>query len=241
MSYLADYTPPDLVDVTVLRIAIDARARKFVQTELARIAATADTKTSFGRLQMLREVSIMLRKLRDAWVYGGAINEPMRDLQGAKIAFDQHVDDARARFMEETIRNADGQITRREASEYRPRSDEGMGLILVSMIIAARRELFTVQHIGNGEDLRKALDAASQVSSGSLVAIEIVWQPSEDADRLSSMELEAKYPRPDIIPIQNALVGKIFCAYCSGPFPAELVSCPHCGAPAPGREAPKAA
>jgi uncharacterized membrane protein len=241
MSFMSDYTPPDLVDVTVLRIAIDARARKFVQTELARIAATADTKTSFGRLKMLREVSIMLRKLRDAWVYGGAINEPMRDIGSAKTVFDKHVDDARSRFMEETIRNADGEITRREASEYRPRSDEGAGLILVSMIVAARRELFTVQHIGNGEDLRKALDAASQVSTGSLVAIEIVWQPSEDSDRLSSMELEAKYPRPDIIPIQGALVGKVFCAYCSGPFPAELVSCPHCGAPAPGRETPKAA
>jgi hypothetical protein len=50
------------------------------------------------------------------------------------------------------------------------------------------------------------------------------------------MELEAKYPRPDLIPIQGALVGNTFCSYCGGPFPAELVSCPHCGAPAPGRE-----
>ena len=38
---------PDLedVDVSVLRVAIDGRARKFVQTELARIAKTADTST----------------------------------------------------------------------------------------------------------------------------------------------------------------------------------------------------
>ena len=82
-------------------------------------------------------------------------------------------------------------------------------------------------------------DAASQLSTGSLIAIEIVWQPSEDSDRLSSMELEAKYPRPDLIPLQGALVGKTFCTYCSGPFPAELVSCPHCGAPA--RDAKQAA
>jgi hypothetical protein len=54
---------------------------------------------------------------------------------------------------------------------------------------------------------------------------------------MSSMELEAKYPRPDLIPLQNALVGKVFCAYCGGPYPAELVSCPHCGAPAAGRAA----
>ena len=106
------------------------------------------------------------------------------------------------------------------------------GLILVSIVIATRSELFTVSQIGDGEDLRKALESASNRAASDLVAIEIVWQPSEDEDRMSSMELEAKYPRPDVIPIANALVGKTFCTYCSGPFPGELVSCPHCGAPA---------
>src|SRR4029079_4759522 len=114
--------------------------------------------------------------------------------------------------------------------------DEGQGLLLVSLVIAARRELFTVTRIGNGDDLRAALEAASQLAPTALVAIEVIWQPSEDEDRLSSLELEARYPRPDVIPIQGALVGKMFCDHCGGPFPAELVSCPHCGAPAPGRE-----
>lgn len=238
------YTPQPMlagIDVTVLRVAIDGRARKFVQTELLRIAKVADTSTEAGRASMLSEVSLMLRKLRDAWVYGGAINEAMRDLGTAKRTFDKHVDDARSRFREEVIRNADGKLVTRDASEYSPRGDEGAGLILVSMIVAARRELFTVQRIGDGDDLRQALESASQLTPNHLVAIEIVWQPAEETDRLSSMELEAKYPRPDLIPIRNALVGKTFCTYCAGPFPGELVSCPHCGAPAPGREASKAA
>jgi uncharacterized membrane protein len=185
---------------------------------------------------MLREVALLLRRVRDAWVYGGAVNEPMRSIGPSKTVFDHHVDDARSRFREETIRNEQGSKTTTAASSYTPRSDEGAGLILVSVIVAARRELFTVTRIGSGDDLRQALDAASQIATNNLVAIEIVWQPSEDDDRLSSMELEAKYPRPDLIPIQGALVGKAFCTYCGGPFPAELVSCPHCGAPAPGRE-----
>ncbi|NVB84629.1 MAG: DUF1517 domain-containing protein, partial [Kofleriaceae bacterium] len=184
---------------------------------------------------------VMLRRIRGAWVYGGAVNEPMRDLRGAKPVFDRHVDDAKWRFMELTIGNSDGEITRRDPSEYTPRSDEGEGLILVSIIIAARRELFTVGRIGDGDDLRIALETTAWITADSLVAVEIVWQPSEDSDRMSSMELEAKYPFPEIIPIRGALVGKVFCVYCGGPFPAELVSCPHCGAPAPGREAPEAA
>ena len=135
------------------------------------------------------------------------------------------------------MRNEDGVHTATSASEYTPRSDEGAGLILISIIIAARRELFTVRQIGNGEDLRAALDGVGTLDTNTLVAVEVVWQPSEDTDRMSSMELEATYPKPQIVPILGALVGKTFCTYCGGPFPAELVSCPHCGAPAPGRSA----
>ncbi len=240
-SYMSYSAPIGTTDVTVLRVAVDGRARKFVQGELMRIAKIADTKTDEGRATMLREVAMMLRKLRDAWVYGGAVNEPMTDIGSAKGVFDKHVDDARARFREEVIRNADGTIQTRAASDYSPRGDEGIGLILVSMVIAARRELFTVQRIGDGDGLRLALESASQLTPNNLVAIEIVWQPAEDNDRLSSMELEAKYPRPDLIPITNALAGTTFCTYCAGPFPGELVSCPHCGAPAPGRVEPRAA
>jgi uncharacterized membrane protein len=238
MLGLGDYTPMDAVDVSVIRIAVDGRARKFVQSELKRIAGIADTKTAEGRATMLREVAMLLRRLRDAWVYGGAVNEPMRAISDSKTIFDHWVDDARARFREETIRNEQGTTTSTAPSQYTPRSDEGAGIILVSIVVAARRELFTVTKIGSGDDLRQALESASQLTPDNLVAIEIVWQPSEDSDRLSSMELEVKYPRPDVIPIQNALVGKTFCTYCGGPFPAELVSCPHCGAPAPGRDAP---
>jgi hypothetical protein len=54
---------------------------------------------------------------------------------------------------------------------------------------------------------------------------------------MSSIELVAKYPHPDLIAIRGALVGKAFCTYCSGPFPAELQTCPHCGAPARDRAA----
>jgi uncharacterized membrane protein len=229
-----DAAPVDAVDVSVLRVAIDGRARKFVQAELARIAKVADTATDEGRLAMLREVALLLRRVRDAWVYGGAVNEPMRSMNAAQAVFDGHVDDARVRFTHETISNVQGVKSGIAPEDSTPRSDQGAGVILVSIIVAARSELFTVAHIDNGEDIRKALEAAAHRSASDLVAIEVVWMPSEDDDRMSSIELEAKYPRPDLIPIRDALVGKTFCDYCGGPFPAELVSCPHCGAPTAG-------
>jgi len=219
-------------DVSVLRIALDGRVRPFVQRELTRIASTASTATDEGRVAMLREVTMLVRRLRDAWLYGGADNEPMRGMPDAKVAFDTHVDDARAKFLEETIRNEQGTRTGTAPSSYTPHSDEGPGVVLVSIILAARQELFTVKHVGNADELRRALEAAGHLDTDVLVALEIVWQPSEDTDRLSSMELEAKYPRPSLVPLPGALVGKTFCDHCGGPYPAELVSCPHCGAPA---------
>jgi uncharacterized membrane protein len=227
-----DQMSPGYVDVSVLRVVLDGRARKFVQSELARIGKSADTATDEGRAVMLREVCLMLRRLRDAWIYGGAVNEAEGEMDREKPIFDHHVDEARLRFREETVSNVQGVQSGAEASHYVPRSDEGEGVILVSIILAARRTLYNVSEIGSGHDLSAALEAAGTLSAENLVAVEIVWQPSEDSDRLSTIELEAKYPKPQIIPILGALVGKTFCTFCGGPFPAELVSCPHCGAPA---------
>jgi uncharacterized membrane protein len=224
-------------DVTVLRIAIDARARKLVQSELARIAQVADTSTAEGRATMLREVALMMRRLRDSWVYGGAHNEPMMSLYDAQQVFRGHVDQARAKFKHETIRNEQGATTRGDTPELHATSDDGPGLMLVSVIVAARHELFTVTEISDGEQLRKAFESLSSMIAGELVAVEVVWMPSAEDDRISSIALEAAYPRPELIKIAGALVGKVFCEFCGAPYPAEAISCPNCGGRAKGMAA----
>jgi len=180
---------------------------------------------------------VLLRKVKDAWVYGGAHNEQSAPIDRIKPVYDRHVDDARTRFERETISNVQGTKRRDAPGDLAWRSDEGEGLILVSIILAARGELYTVSSIGDGEDLRKALEAIFYIEEKQLVAVDVVWMPAEEDDRMSSIELTAKYPHPELIPIRGALVGKAFCTYCAGPFPAELVSCPHCGAPARERAA----
>jgi hypothetical protein len=65
--------------------------------------------------------------------------------------------------------------------------------------------------------------------AGELVAVEIVWMPSSEDERISSIALEVAYPPPSLIPIAGALAGKVFCEYCGSPYPAEAISCPSCG------------
>ncbi len=210
--------PAGSIDVSVLRIAIDGRASKFVQTELAAIVKTYPGDTAESRARRLRETSIMLRRVRDSWVYGGADNDPMRPRDEALAAVERHVDEARSRLT-------------RPATPTTPTSAP-VGLILVSIVVAARGELMTITDLATGEDLRRALEAAVDRAPNDLLAVEVVWMPTAEGQQLSSVDLEAHYRKAELHPLGGARVGKTFCTYCGGPFPMELVSCPHCGAPA---------
>ncbi len=219
---------PAAVDVTVLRFALDARTRPFVQKELDRIAKSADVRTPDGMATTLREIALLLRRLRDGWVYGGAHNFAMTGKGAARSSFEHHASHARGLYRRELIRNQGGTITTTETRELPRRSEEGEGLVLVTLVVAARLELFTVGKVGDGDGLRQALEVLSSLTAQTLVAMEVIWMPADPEDRMSSVELEALL-RDEIFPIQGAMVGKVICGYCGGPFPRELLSCPHCG------------
>jgi uncharacterized membrane protein len=219
-----------IADITELRIALDGEVRPYVQSEIMRIAKTCDTSTAAGRLRMFQEVTLMLRRLRASWVYGGATNYAQQLMSDAQQTFHKHAADARSKFKHEVIRNVDGHIDQQSVATPPPRHEEGPGLVLVVIVAAARSDFFTVSKIGDGEQLRQALDAACNRSADDLVAVEIIWQPAVTDDRLSSVELEAKYPAPALIKLPGSTVGRSICKYCSGPYPLELLTCPHCGA-----------
>lgn len=229
------HTPaPDLFDVTAIRIVLDARARGAVQAALDRLGETAGTGSAAGRVQMLNEVAILLRRHRAAWVYGAVANHPMTTKDEARAAFHTHVATARASYRDETIRNVDGRVTRADAHAVAAPS-EGPGLVMVSVMVAAERELVTVDRPGDGEALRRALEALSSLTPSSLVAVEVVWTPSEPADRMTSAEVERLLVGTSYAKIDGALAGVAVCAFCQGLYPAEAFTCVHCGAPPRGR------
>jgi hypothetical protein len=197
------------VDVTVLRFGIDATPGKFVSSELGRLTKQIDATTEDGRSKLLREIGLTLRRVRAGWLYGGAVNEPMRSLGEAKAVFAKHIDDAK----------------------LHGESTAGSGIVVITIVVAARGELLTVDGI-DAEHLRRALESAAYRDAADIIDIGIV------ATRCASVqELETQYPRPHLVPLVAAGVDKTFCVYCGGPIPADLVGCPHCGAPARSRAA----
>ena len=221
--------PPSRVDVTMLRIVLDARARGAVQAALERLGTTAATGSAEGRVRMLNEVAILLRRNRAAWVYGAVSNHPMATQDSARTTFQAHVAAARSTYRDETIRNIDGEVSRAESNAV-PASAEGPGLVMVSVMVAARRELVTVDRIGNGEGLRRALEALSNLTPTSLIAVEVVWTPSDPDDRMTSAEVERLLAGATYAKIDGALVGVAVCDFCQGLYPAEAFACVHCGA-----------
>jgi uncharacterized membrane protein len=221
--------PGGAVDITVLRVVVDWRERKFIQAELDRIARSADTRSAPGLVRMLREVTVVLRRVRDAWLYAGIVNaKPMRAPE-AEAWFQQHAQDARTRFREELIRNTGGATATRAAGELDARPEEGEGLVVITLIAAARGHLLDFHDLADAEQVRRCLESLGNLTSAALIAVEIVWSPAAENDRMSSAELERLYP--DVQKIRgSSMAGRIHCAYCGGPFPAELSSCPHCGA-----------
>lgn len=217
------------MDVTVLQVAIDWRARKHVQKDLEFIAARSDTNTQAGLVAMLREVTVVLRRARQSWLYAGATNHPVMAREDAEAVFQREAQNARTGFQHELIRNADGEVRKRDAPEVVALTEEGEGVVLIALIIAARHELVDVHTPSDAEVMRAALESLGELTSGNLVAVEIVWSPAAEADRMSTAELESLYP--DLEPIRGATVaGRVYCEYCDRPYTGELLSCPHCGA-----------
>lgn len=80
----------------------------------------------------------------------------------------------------------------------------------------------------DAEQVRRCLESLGSITSADLTAVEVIWTPAAEGC-VSADELARLFP--DMQPIRGSSAeGRIHCASCAGPFPAELSSCPHCGA-----------
>jgi uncharacterized membrane protein len=217
------------VDITEVRVALDARARAYLQRELMEQGRRANASTKKGLVDLLRIVLRALRASEAAWTHAGAKNfHPMSSIQ-AEAAFRRLANDARAKFTHELVRNESGRVREGEGHGVRRSTErEGEGVVLVTLIVAASREIVDFEATSRAE-VTKVLDDLSQLTPQTLVALELSWMPADEHDLMSTATLETLHPDMRLLP--GAVGGKTFCAYCKGPFARELKRCPHCGAP----------
>ncbi|MEC7524642.1 MAG: DUF1517 domain-containing protein [Myxococcota bacterium] len=224
------YAGPDAMHVHRLSLGIDWRARREVQGTLQRLAETGDTTSEQGLAHLLRETVLALRRAELSWLYVSQESHGPMSPQDAEQRFQQSATSARAAYQTELVRGAGGEVHTQDAPEMRANPNEGEGTVVVHLIVAAERPLQGLQ-APDADQIRAALDNRAAVTAQQLVALEVVWSPADENDRMSTAELEQFYPDMRLID-PNSIAGRLFCTYCKGPFAMELLQCPHCGAPA---------
>jgi len=145
----------------------------------------------------------------------------------AEGSFTRVADDLRGRYTVERIQND----IRLAELAMQARAEEGEGLVVVSFLVALRGSLATPPLTPDRNGIALALQSL-QFSPDQLLALEVVWSPAQDTDRMSSAELEVVYPELRRLDAQAAY-GRVTCGHCSAIYAAELGQCPSCGAPSP--------
>jgi uncharacterized membrane protein len=224
------YTGPDAMFVSKLSLGVDWRSRKELQETLTRLAQSGDTNSPQGLANLLRETVLALRRSELAWLYVHHQDTQSLAPQNAQQQFQQMTMQARAAFRHELVRGADGQVINQTTPEMQANQNEGLGTVVVHLIVAAYRPMTSLSN-PDANQIRMALDNRAALTAQQLGALEVVWSPAAENDRMSTGELEQFYPEMRLID-PNSIAGRIFCTYCKGPFAMELLSCPHCGAPA---------
>jgi uncharacterized membrane protein len=212
-----------------LVLGIDWHARRELQEKLAALAAEGLGGTPEGRARMLGEVVLALERAELSWLYAACEEPQSLAPAAAQSAFLAVCHEARSRFQRELIRDEGGEVTTEAAGPAAIRPEEGAGTVVVSLILVTRRPLAGRTGLADAAGISAALTDRAAVTSLELVAIEVVWSPAAEDDRMSTAELEQHYP--DLLLIDpGSIAGRIFCSYCGGVFAMELLSCPHCGA-----------
>ena len=221
------------MDVSALSVAVDADARRRLQAALDEAAAQGDTSTPRGRRTLLAQVARLLLAERDRWLYVGGRDASPDAPSPAEATFRHITTDLRSRFRHELLRNIEGRTEAMASPNVTPQAREGEGVCVISVAVAARRNLFDLGPAPDRQRFEQALQLFASLTEEDLVAFEVIWSPSKDEDRMSTAELEVLYP--EMKPMGGAMVGRIVCGHCSASYARELGRCPECGAPAAAR------
>jgi uncharacterized membrane protein len=224
------YYGPQAMHVSQLSLGIDWRARRELQARLMQLAQTGDTRSKQGLATLLRETVLALRRAELSWLYCAHKTVGPASPQNAESTFHQLATSARSSFRHEVVRGAGGQLSQSAGPNVAAHANEGEGTVVVHVLVAAYRPLAAPMS-PDASQIRSALDNRAALTADQLGALEVIWSPAAENDRLSTAELEQFYPDLRLID-PNSIAGRIFCSYCRGPFAMELLSCPHCGAPA---------
>ncbi|NEP44186.1 MAG: DUF1517 domain-containing protein, partial [Okeania sp. SIO2H7] len=177
-----------------------AEARS-LQTDLDRIAETANTGSAAGRTQVLQEATLSLLRHPEYWAYGTVKSDRAR-LDSAEAKFNQWALTERSKFTEETLSNYNNTLADKTQASVPGDASKGEvtetgmtppGEYIVVTIVVGTEGKMQLPTVNNSEDLRRAISQIGAISSEQLLAVEVLWTPQASGDTLTTDDMLAEY------------------------------------------------
>jgi uncharacterized membrane protein len=168
-----------------LSVGFGPAARPALQRDLDAMAAGADLATDDGRLAALRAVAARLAADAPGATHALAV-DALRSLDDAPPFFDAMAEELRGRYPIETRRN---EVTTPAAVLLDPTVP---GHVVVSVVLGAVGPLRPCA-AGDRASLGATLAALSALDA-IVVALEVIWSPSVETDRMSLDAMLGRYP-----------------------------------------------
>jgi uncharacterized membrane protein len=191
-----DLTNPP-TSINTLQIGLLSQARS-LQSDLDRIALSANTSSSAGLAEALQETTLALLRHPEYWVYGSSEGQQTR-LLSAETEFNRRTLSERGKFQEETLSNY-GSLRQKAATATLTANNAESQLaqapgeyIVVTLIVAAQGKL-NLPQIQSAEDVQRSLGQLGAVGAENLFAMRVLWTPQADGDTLSADDVVEAYP-----------------------------------------------
>jgi uncharacterized membrane protein len=183
--------PDGPVTISQLQVGLLASARQ-LQTDLRRLAGSADTSHAVGLQALLQETTLALLRHPDLWVYAnGEVGQV--PFVSAEATFNRLSMTERSKLQREVTSNVGGQRYS-DAAIAAGDSDASSDFIAVTLLVATRNRI-NLKGAGSADQLRDSLQQLGAVGSADLLAIEVIWQPEGAGEVLSTEELLTAYPQ----------------------------------------------
>jgi len=182
--------PDGPVTIAQVQVGLLATARD-LQTDLRRLASSADTSQAAGLQKALQETTLALLRHPDLWVYANS-EVGQVPFASAESTFNRLSMTERSKLDREITSNVAGQRLN-DGDVVSGDSDASSDFIAITLLVASRHKLM-LRGSNTAEQLRESLQQLGAVGVEDLIALEVIWQPEGVGEVLSTDALITAYP-----------------------------------------------
>jgi uncharacterized membrane protein len=183
-------SPDGPVTIAQVQVGLLATARD-LQTDLRRLASSADTSQAAGLQKALQETTLALLRHPDLWVYANS-EVGQVPFTSAESTFNRLSMTERSKLDREITSNVAGQRLS-DGDVASGDSDASSDFIAITLLVASRNKLL-LKGSDTAEQLRQSLQQLGAVGVDELIALEVIWQPEGVGEVLSTDALITAYP-----------------------------------------------